>query len=107
MDNYLFTYLPGRVQSEGEAAPEVARWRFRRNPGFKLIKEVHAGPIEQHRWRHFQYVVHDGLVACSVDRDPLETYGWRDPEPLKEGYIGFRTFCSHMEYRALRVWNVS
>jgi hypothetical protein len=30
----------------------------------------------------------------------------RDAHPLRGGYLGFRTFCSHMEYRALNVWGV-
>jgi hypothetical protein len=89
-----------------EPVQEFSRWRFRRDPGFCLMKEVYSTPIKQQRWYHFQYLVQDGVVACSVDRSPLDTYGWLDPEPLKEGYLGFRTFCSHMEYRELRVWGV-
>ena len=106
MNNYLFTFLPGRVESEGDKAPEFARLRFRRNPGFRLMKEIYSGSVVNDRWYHFQYVVLDGLVACAVDRHPQETYGWCDSEPLREGYLGFRTFCSHMEYRELRVWNL-
>ncbi len=105
MDNYLFTFLPGKVAGE-EPPREYSRWRFRRDPGFRLMKEVYSTPIEHQRWYHFQYLVQDGVVACSVDRNPLDTYGWRDPEPLTEGYLGFRTFCSHMEYRAMRVWKI-
>jgi hypothetical protein len=105
MDNYLFTFLPGTVAGE-DPARAYSRWRFRRDPGFRLMKEVYSTPIEQQRWYHFQYLVHDGVAACSVDRQPLETYGWRDPEPLPGGHFGFRTFCSHMEYRALRIWSL-
>jgi hypothetical protein len=105
MDNYLFTFLPGNVAGE-DPPREYSRWRFRRNPGFRLMKEIHSTPIEQQRWYHFQYLVRDGVVACSVDRNPLETYGWRDPDPLSGGHLGFRTFCSHMAYRTLRVWRV-
>jgi hypothetical protein len=106
MRNYLFTFLPTVVEAAGATEPTAARWRFRRNPGFTLIKEVISSTIEQQRWIHFQYSVHDGLVACSVDRNPLQTFGWHDPEPLREGYFGFRTYCSHLEYRNLRVWNI-
>lgn len=107
MDNYLFTFLASRVESEGPDAPEFSRWRFRRDPGFRLMKEVYSFPIEQFRWYRFQYVVKAGLIGCSVDRRVLDTYGWEDPAPLPGGHLGFRTFCSHMEYRGLKIWQLA
>ncbi|MGH7146027.1 MAG: DUF1961 family protein [Planctomycetota bacterium] len=104
MLNYLFTFLPGRIADDGPQGPEYARWRFRRDPGFRLMKEVYSTPIVEGRWYRFQYLLCDGVVGCSVDRDPLESYAWRDPAPLTGGHLGFRTFCSHMEYRDLTVW---
>jgi hypothetical protein len=107
MNNYLFTFLPDKAEVAGKGEIELARWRFRRDPGFQLMKEVRFGVIEQNRWYHFKYLVQDGRVASSVSLDPEQMYEWTDPKPLNEGYVGFRTFCSHMEYRNLHIWKVS
>lgn len=107
MDNYLFTFLPVAGELvQSEKVQDWARWRFRRNPGFRLMKEINAPAVVNDRWYHFQYLVQDGLVASSVDRNSLETYAWRDDAPLTEGYMGFRTYCSHIEYRDLKVWQL-
>jgi hypothetical protein len=108
MNNYLFTFLPaGGELVQAEKVQDWARWRFRRNPGFRLMKEVNAPAVVNDRWYHFQYLVHEGLIAASVDRDPLETYAWRDDAPLTGGHMGFRTYCSHIEYRDLKVWQIA
>ncbi|MFC1582643.1 DUF1961 family protein [Planctomycetota bacterium] len=104
LSNYLFTSLPaGDAEVEGET---VMRQRMRRDPGFRLMKEVHSGTCEHFRWYRFRYLVKDGEVRIYVDEDPCESYAWRDPQPLTSGHIGFRSYCSMLEYRDLRVYQV-
>jgi len=100
-DNYLFTYLPA------EDGTPRARFRLRRNPGFRLMHEAHAHTCVNFRWYTFQYLLQVGEVRTYVDDDPRAHFGWNDPAPLAGGLIGFRTFQSRLAIRALRVYAIS
>ncbi len=102
MDNYLFTCL--KSERRNADGTDMFRVRMRRNPGFVLRKEVHAYACENFRWYRFAYMVRGGEVAVSIDGRPELTYSWTDEEPLAGGYLGFRTYMSHLELRDLAVY---
>jgi len=105
MSNYLFTCLPSDQQNPDGS--DKFRYRMRRDPGFVLIKEAHAYACENFRWYRFQYLIRDGQVSVCVDGLPHETYTWLDPKPLGGGYLGFRSYMSHLEFRDLTVHQIS
>ncbi|MCD6365118.1 MAG: DUF1961 family protein [Planctomycetes bacterium] len=109
MDNYLFTCLPSselQEQRPDPKAPPMFRYRMRRDPGFFIMKEAHGYVCENFRWYKFQFLVRNGEISVCVDDLPHETYTWFDENPLTEGYIGLRSFMSHLEYRDLAVYEV-
>lgn len=105
LNNYLFTFLRSNVDGEGQDTPR-ARYRLRRDPGFVLKKEAHSYEWALNRWYRFKFLSRAGVVGISVDEHPFETYCWRDPQPLSEGYLAFRTFCSHLEIKDCSVYQV-
>jgi hypothetical protein len=104
LDNYLFTCL--KSDQQDHEGFDFFRYRMRRDPGFCLMKEVHAYRCENFRWYTFQFLVRQGAVSVCIDRLPHECYTWHDPRPLTEGYLGFRSFMSHLEYKNFSVFQV-
>ena len=104
LNNYLFTCLKSDQQDRDGFA--FFRYRMRRDPGFQLMKEVHSHRCENFRWYTFEYLIHKGAVSVCIDQLPHECYTWHDPKPLTEGYLGFRSFMSHLEFKELCVWQV-
>ena len=104
LSNYLFTCVASdRKTPDGS---DKMRIRMRRDPGFVLMSEAHSHRSENFRWYAFQYLVRDGEVSLCVDHLPQETYTWRDPKPLTAGYLGFRTYMSHLALRNFRVYQL-
>lgn len=104
LDNYLFTCL--KSDQQDREGFDFFRYRMRRDPGFHLMKEVHSYRCENFRWYTFEYLIRQGEVSVCLDELPHECYTWRDPQPLREGYLGFRSFMSHLEFKDLRVFQV-
>lgn len=105
LDNYLFTCLQSD-QKDVDGCRKF-RYRMRRDPGFVLMKEAHAYRCENFRWYKFQYLVNGGEISLCVDGLPHETYTWIDDKPLTEGYLGFRTYMSHLAFKDLKVYRLA
>jgi len=104
LNNYLFTCVPSE-QKNADGSDKM-RIRMRRNPGFILEQEAHSYACENDRWYTFQYLLLGGEVSLCIDRLPQETYTWHDPSPLSGGYLGFRTYMSHLAIRGLRAYGI-
>jgi rhamnogalacturonan endolyase len=53
---------------------------------------------------HFQIIVKDGLTQCWVD-DQLY-FSYQDPDPIHEGYFGFRTTKSRQSVSKLKIYQI-
>jgi hypothetical protein len=105
MNNYLFTALNSdKTNPDGSTQ---FRFRMRRDPGFGLMNEAFGYRCEAQRWYGFKYLLSNGTVSMTIDDLPEQTYCWRDPEPLCCGYLGFRTYMSHLAIRKLKVFRVA
>ncbi|MFH1377148.1 MAG: DUF1961 family protein [Planctomycetota bacterium] len=105
MNNYLFTALNSdKTNPDGSSQ---FRFRMRRNPGFLLMKEAFGYRCEAQRWYGFKYLLSNGTVSMTIDDLPEQTYQWRDPDPLRSGYLGVRTYMSHLSIRRLKVFRVT
>jgi len=70
------------------------------------MKEAHSYTCEEGRWYTFRYLVKDRVISVNIDGLPHETYTWIDESPLTEGYLGFRSYMSHLEFKDLVVYQV-
>ena len=105
MNNYLFTALNSdKTNPDGSTQ---FRYRMRRNPGFELMNEAYGYRCEAMRWYSFKYLLMNGTVSMTIDDQPDQTIRWRDSNPLREGYMGFRTYMSHLAIRRLNVYRLA
>lgn len=87
--------------------------RFRRYDGDETaIKEVAKRPAilveytdaehlnRPNQWRHIKLTAHNGRVCYYIDGERLVDY--RDPQPLTEGWFGFRTTWSRVRLTNFR-----
>ncbi len=84
--------------------------RFRRydgNPGPAIIKE-YTDPehlLQPNRWYHIRLECKDGTVSYEINGERL--FEWTDPNPLKEGWFGFRTTLSRTQIMNFRYNSVN
>ncbi len=53
--------------------------------------------------RDYRIEITSSAEGLSYARDGVVLFSWKDPQPLLEGYFGFRTVWSHLEIRDFRV----
>jgi hypothetical protein len=106
LNGYIFTFLNDVIGKGGKYSDgsSKARFRVRRCPGFRLIKEnfgYHCRKGDTYRitiirkGNKLTYAV-DGKVYLSV----------ADNEPLKGGLIGLRTFSTFLWWDNITVWKL-
>ena len=83
--------------------------RFRRyngEPGPAIIKEyTDSGHLLQpNHWYHIKLQCRDGNVQYWIDGECL--VDWNDPEPLREGWFGFRTTLSRTGIKNFKYTNL-
>lgn len=96
LNGYIFTYLrdwhkKAEIHPDGSAK---ARFRIRRCPGFELSAENFAYHNEAGQTYHIVIVKKGNKLTYSVDGKVFNE--WYDPEPLKFGYFGLRTFMTYL-----------
>lgn len=105
--NYILTYLNSdkneRSPIHGEHGQLFTRVRFRKDPGFGLLKEVWLEPtIEKGREYRFAIVVQGPRMRGYVDGAKIVDVEDRDA-PHRRGLHGFRTWMSHLTATSFRV----
>jgi len=96
LNGYIITFLNDTEHQSGKA-----RFRMRRCPGFRLVDEAYAYHCRKGQTYHVVVTRTDGRLTYAVDG---ETYvAWTDPEPLREGLIGLRTFRTDLWWDHIRV----
>lgn len=60
--------------------------------------------IEADHVYHIELIAQDGVAKFIRDGEVL--FSWKDPDPLSEGWFGFRTVNSHLEIRNFRVFSL-
>jgi hypothetical protein len=90
LNGYIFTYL-------ANGRPDTARFRFRDNPGFNLVKEINSYECKRGKTYHFeirkkgnhiQYLVDGQVFLDKKDKDYNDIH--------QEGLIGFRTWRTEL-----------
>lgn len=104
LNGYIVTFLSDYRMDMGEApgGHPHARLRLRRCPGFNLVNETYnEDGVKSGRTYDLTIERRDGTVTVKVDGERyLE---WEDPDPLKEGLLGLRTFRTHLWWDDIRV----
>jgi hypothetical protein len=97
LNGYIFTYL-------ANGRPDTARFRFRDNPGFNLVKETNSYECKRgktyhveirRKGNHIQYLVDDQVFLDEKDKDYNDIH--------QEGLIGFRTWRTELWFDNLVV----
>jgi hypothetical protein len=83
--------------------------RFRKYSGIgerKLYRDLtnKAHLLEANKWYKIRIIVFQGLTRFYVDDELF--FSFEDPEPLKEGYFGFRTTESRQEIDDFKVYTL-
>ena len=97
INNYIYTFLNSRKDGKKQA-----RVRFRKNPGFKLIKEAWLDPIKKGRDYRLTIVIQGARMRFYVDGRLVVDH--RDEnKPHRKGHHAFRTWRTHMSADVFRV----
>ncbi len=97
LNNYIYTFL----NSDEHGSPQL-RVRFRKDPGFNLLKEVWREPLQKGRDYRFAIAVQGPRMRYYVDGDLLVDYEDTD-SPHRRGHHAFRTWHSHISAAYFRV----
>jgi len=103
LNGYIVTFL-NDFEAEGGRHPDgstKARYRIRRNPGFRLLAEKFAGHCRQGVTYRVGVTKRGGAIHLAID-DRL-VLSAKDPEPLPGGLIGLRTYRTYLCWDNLRV----
>ncbi len=107
LNGYIVTFLRDRLEETGltpEGHPH-ARLRLRRCPGFDLVDETYdemgVKPGVTYR---LAIERREGVITFEVDGKPF--LEWDDPDPLREGLLGLRTFRTHLWWDDIRVYQL-
>ena len=97
LNGYVFTFL-------ANGNPDKARFRFRDDPGFNLLKENFAYECKQHKTYHIAITKKDSRITYAVDGtvylDMIDDVA--NPEHTS-GIIGFRTWHTDLWWDNLKV----
>ena len=103
LNGYIVTFL-NDFEGEGGRNPDgstKARYRIRRNPGFRLLSEKFAARCRQGVTYRLGVTKRGGAIELSIDgRDVLSA---ADPEPLQGGLIGLRTYRTYLWWDNFKV----
>jgi hypothetical protein len=103
LHGYIFTFLNdrhGESDRDSDGLP-VARLRIRRCPGFTLLAERYGYHCREGSTYHTILSADSGRLSATIDNTfHLEAF---DPTPLPGGYLGFRTFRTHVIWSNLIV----
>ena len=107
LNNYILTYLNSDKQDRspihGEHGEQFTRVRFRKDPGFGLLKELYLKPpVAKGRDYRFTIVVEGSRMRVYVDGRKLVDLEDTD-RPHRRGLHGFRTWMSHLSADGFRV----
>lgn len=97
LNNYIYTYL----NNEEKGSPRL-RVRFRKDPGFNLLREVWREPLEKGRDYRLAMAVQGARMRYYVDDELLVDYEDAD-SPHRRGHHAFRTWHSHISADYFRV----
>ncbi len=107
LDGYIVTFLSDRREEMGvtEAGHPNARFRLRRCPGFNLVDEDYD-PMGVLAGRTYDLTIirENGVITFKVDGESF--LEWEDEEPLKEGFLGLRTFRTYLWWDDIRVYQL-
>ena len=83
--------------------------RFRKYTGDgnkKVLTEYTDTPhlLQPNHQYHIQILIHDGLTECWLDNQLYFSY--RDPDPIRSGYFGFRTTKSRQVISQLKIYQL-
>ena len=125
LNGYIVTFLNDTETMTGQSLR--ARLRLRRCPGFKLVAETFGYHCRRGVTYHVEVVRRGGRITYAVDGHvlldwaepeslcPIQQHDGTvpdsgtvpadrtDPEPLKAGYLGFRTYRTDLWWASLRV----
>jgi hypothetical protein len=98
LNGYIFTFVNGEPDTPGS---DLARLRMRRCPGFELLTETFDYHCRQGVTYRLAVERRDGHLTFSIDdQAAIEA---TDPEPLREGLMGLRTFRTDLWWDNIRV----
>ncbi len=97
LNNYIYTYL-----NNAEKGSPRLRVRFRKDPGFNLLREVWREPLEKGRDYRFAMAVQGARMRYYVDGRLLIDHEDAD-SPHRRGHHAFRTWHSHISADYFRV----
>jgi hypothetical protein len=105
--NYIYTFLNEVPEEDGKPKPpERLRVRFRKDPGFHLLKEAWRDPIEKGRDYQFTIVIQGPRMRFYVGGELV--FDHRDEDsPHRKGEHAFRTFESHVSADVFRVSRIA
>lgn len=104
MNGYIVTFLNNPADGPEMDNPDgtrKARMRLRRCPGFNLVEETFDYNSQQGIKYHFLITVIDGEISFYVDGQRY--LSWTDPQPLRHGLIGLRTYRSTICWDEVKV----
>lgn len=104
MDGYIVTFLNNPqdgAEMDNPDGTRKARMRMRRCPGFNLVTETFDYNCRQGVEYHFAITVVDGEIDFYVDG--RKYLSWVDPQPLRSGLIGLRTYRSKIFWDNVKV----
>jgi hypothetical protein len=103
LNGYIVTFLNDAAGEGGRYADgsTKARYRIRRNPGFRLLSEKFADRCREGVTYRLGVRKRSGDIDLSIDgRGVLAAH---DPEPLEAGLIGLRTYRTYLWWDNLKV----
>lgn len=103
LNGYIITFL-NDFAGEGGRYPDgttKARYRIRRNPGFRLLNEKFADACRKGVTYRLGVTKRGGAIALSIDNK--EVLSAADAAPLDGGLVGLRTFRTHLWWDNLKV----
>lgn len=106
LNGYIITFLQGKgkqIQYHPDGSAK-ARFRMRRCPGFKLMAETYDYNCLAGRTYHITVTRKDRCLTYAVDGQIYLQAD--DPQPLAEGVLGFRTFCTELWFDNLQVFTL-
>ncbi|MBN1810134.1 MAG: DUF1961 family protein [Planctomycetes bacterium] len=99
-NNYIYTYLNGTA----EGGPRT-RVRYRKDPGFNLVKEAWREPIVKGRDYDFLIAVQGPRMRFYVDNELIIDHDDAG-SPHRQGHHGFRTWHTFMSAAGFRISSI-
>lgn len=106
LSGYIITFLRNRHAADSPDGDAPARFRLRRCPGFELVDQL-SNPMSVKPGRTYNLTItrKRGKITFAVDGERY--LKWEDPEPLRKGLLGLRTFRTHLWWDDIRVYQLN